>query len=63
MTEPNQKIMVSEICTIRIAFPVESDEQAISYRAKIKEMLSAVPNAQVNFSIVSTPQGMTRPLG
>lgn len=41
-----------EFCTIRIMFPVESDEQAIEYKKKISELLKDVPDVQVHFSIM-----------
>lgn len=50
-----------EICTIRIMFPVESDEQAIAYKHKISDVLKDNPDAQVHFALVPTPTG--RPIG
>lgn len=47
-----------EICTIRIMFPVESDEKAIEVKAKINEILSGNEEAQVQFSTMTAP---TRP--
>ncbi len=44
-----------EICSIRIMFPVTSDEDAITYKKKIADILSAIPEAQIQFSIM-TPQ-------
>ena len=44
-----------EICTIRIMFPIESDEQAIDCKKKIVEVLSDVPNIQTQFMIMSNP--------
>lgn len=40
-----------EVCSIRIMFPVQSDEQAIEYKKKIAAILSDVPDVQVHFSI------------
>jgi len=45
-TQPNQ-----EICSIRIMFPVNSDEQAIQYKKKITALLAEIPDAQIVFSI------------
>ncbi|GAI75664.1 unnamed protein product, partial [marine sediment metagenome] len=39
-----------EICTIRIMFPVESDEKAIEYKRKIAGILSEIPDAQIQFA-------------
>lgn len=49
-----------EICSIRIMFPVESDEQAIEYKKKIAALLAEIPDAQIQFSIMSAapPPGM-----
>lgn len=41
----------SEVCTIRIMFPIESDEQAISYKKRIAEVLVDKPEAQIHFAI------------
>ena len=46
-----------EICTLRIMFPVESDEQAIDYKKKIAEVLKDNPDAQIQFSIMGMPRG------
>lgn len=42
-----------ELCTIRIMFPVESDEKAIEYKRKIAAILAPIPDAQIQFSIIS----------
>ncbi|GAI67948.1 unnamed protein product [marine sediment metagenome] len=44
-----------EICSIRIAFPIDSDEQAIEYKKKIGDVLSPISNVQIQFSIMSVP--------
>lgn len=61
MTLENQKTTASEICTIRILFPVQSDEDALSYKRKITEVLSDVEGVQIQFSIMTAPAGM--PIG
>ncbi|MBA7621474.1 hypothetical protein ES703_28836 [subsurface metagenome] len=48
MEQPNK-----ELCTIRILFPVDSDEQAIGYKKKIAEILKVIPEAQIQFSLMS----------
>jgi len=55
MTEPNSKITDSEICTMRIMFPVTSDEQAIEYKKKINALLSEIPDASLQFSLMPVP--------
>lgn len=41
-----------EVCSIRIAFPVESDEQAIGYKKKITDILTDIPDVNISFSIL-----------
>lgn len=51
--ESKQNQTGSEICSIRIMFPVKSDEQALDCKKKIKDALSDVPDVQTQFSIMS----------
>lgn len=55
MDEPEQKTMPKEICTIRIGFPVDTDEQAIEYKRKISHVLADIPNVRIEFTIVTAP--------
>lgn len=50
-----------EICSIRIMFPVKSDEEAIAYKKKIADILSDNPDAQTQFSLMTPrpPVGAT----
>lgn len=41
-----------EVCSIRIMFPVTSDEQAIEYKRKIVVLLSEIPEAQMHFALM-----------
>ncbi len=41
-----------EICSIKIMFPVDSDEQAIDYKKKIAAVLKDCPNVQVQFTLI-----------
>ena len=43
----------SQICSIRIMFPVSSDEQAIEYKKKISSLLAEIPDAQIQFSLMA----------
>jgi len=55
----NDKIPVEiELCTIRIAFPVESDDKAIEYKKKISEVLSDIPQVRIEFSLNNVPVPM-----
>ncbi len=48
---------LKEICSIRMMFPVDSDEQAIEYKKKIAAIIASIPEAQVHFTITSaTPK-------
>lgn len=57
MQEPNEtmqtKLTPKEVCSMRIVFPVTSDEQAIEYKKKITALLSEIPEAAIQFSIMS----------
>lgn len=44
-----------EFCTIRIMFPVKSDEEAIDCKKKIAAAISDKPEAQTDFRITSMP--------
>lgn len=46
---------LKEVCSIRIAFPVDTDEQAIGYKKQISDILSNIPNALIEFSIKTIP--------
>lgn len=50
MAQPKQ-----EVCTIKIMFPVDSDEQAIDYKKKITALLSEISDAHINFSLMTLP--------
>ncbi len=42
-----------QLCSIRIMFPVKSDEQAFDYKKKISGVLSEIPDAQIQFSLMT----------
>ena len=44
-----------EICTIRIMFPVDSDERAIEYKKKIQDILADSNDVNMQFGIMSMP--------
>ena len=50
-----------ELCTMRIAFPVESDEQAIAVKKKITEILAEIPDAAIQFSLQPVRPAMNMP--
>lgn len=51
MNEREEKLPPKQVCTMRIIFPVESDEQAIAYKRKINEALSDLPEAGIDFGL------------
>ena len=51
----------NEMCTIRIMFPVTSDEEAINVKRKIADVLSSNPDAQLHFALV--PASPKMPIG
>lgn len=48
-------IQPQQVCSIRIGFQVDTDEQAVEYKKKISAVLSDVPNAQIQFSLMTIP--------
>ena len=53
MEKPNK-----EVYSIRIMFPVESDEQAIEYKKKVASLLSEIPDVTLQFSLMTPPANM-----
>ena len=49
---------IKELCTIRIMFPVESDEQAIEYKKKLTAVLVDKSDAHIDFNLRSIPKGL-----
>ncbi len=43
----------NEICTIRIMFPVDTDEQAIDIKKKAAALLVEMPESHLSFSITT----------
>lgn len=62
MTEPEQTQPPQEICSMRIMFPVTSDEQAIDYKKKISAVLSDIPQARFEFNLSSVPVRQPPPI-
>lgn len=55
METPPKAKSNKEICTIRIMFPVESDEKALEYKHKIADVLADNPDANMQFSLIPMP--------
>jgi len=53
MTNEKPTTTGSEICTIKILFPVGSDEQALDSKKKIQEILSGIDDVQIDFRLMS----------
>ncbi|MBA7652688.1 hypothetical protein ES703_60527 [subsurface metagenome] len=47
--------MDKQICTLRIMFPVDTDEQAIEYKKKITAVLAEIPEASIEFRLMTMP--------
>ena len=61
MPKENEQPVVppQQICSIRIGFPVDTDEQAIEYKKKLGAILADIPHVRIEFSLSTMP---TRPL-
>jgi len=44
-----------EVCSIRIMFPVTSDDEAIKYKKAITELLVSIPEANIQFGLMTAP--------
>ena len=55
MTNEKQNRTGSEVCSITIMFPVDSDEKAVETKAKIKEVVSDIENVRFDFRITALP--------
>jgi len=56
MNENDKPEDMIEVCSIRISFPVDSDEQAIEYKKKIGEVLAPIKTARVEFTLSDVPK-------
>lgn len=60
MDEEKQEPVPQEICTIRIMFPVVTDQQALDCKQTISKAMGGIPNVRIDFNIMSMPP---RPTG
>lgn len=44
-----------QLCRMTLTFPVESDERAIDMKKKITTILTELPDAQIQFSLMNLP--------
>jgi len=58
MDENEQITERKQVCTIRIMFPVDTDEQAIGYKKKIGDVIADIAQARIEFSLMSVPNGV-----
>lgn len=49
---------VPHIVSIKVAFPVEDERDALEKRSAILDILAELPNAKLEFSILSLPGGV-----
>lgn len=61
MAEPEQTTPPKDVCSMRIVFPVESDEQAVSIKKAISNILADIPNAFIAFSLSTPPTSKEPP--
>jgi len=52
-TKPNEAS--KEVCTLTIAFPVTSDDEAIEVKKKVAAMLSGKPDTMIDFRMRMVP--------
>lgn len=55
MDETEQKKLPAQVCSIRIMFPVDTDEQAIAYKKKLGDVLADIPQARIEFTLMPLP--------
>lgn len=63
MPEPNEQTpsppQPKELCTIRVMFPVMSDEQALEVKKRLSDVLADIADTQVHFSLSTIPKEPT----
>lgn len=52
MPPEDEKPTPKEVCTMRIIFPVYSDEDALKAKRYFQEYLKQIPDAQIHFMLV-----------
>lgn len=50
----------NEVCSIRIMFPINNDEQAVEIKKKIKDILSNIPEVQTQFTLTTLPKTLNK---
>lgn len=45
---------MQQICTLRVMFPVDSDDNAIEVKKKISSVLAEIPDVRIDFNITET---------
>lgn len=56
MNDNKETPQTIEVCSIRISFPVDSDDQAIEYKKKIGEVLAPIPTSRIEFTLTDVPK-------
>ncbi len=46
-----------QVCSIRIGFPIESDDQALAYKKELNGVFANLPAARIEFSLLTIPAG------
>jgi len=63
MNEAEEKTPPKEVCSIRIVFPVETDDEAIKYKKAITDILVDIPSAFISFTISTAPDKKNARMG
>lgn len=58
MTDIKEKL--PQICSIKITFPVATDEKAIEYKKAISSVIATIPNAKVEFVLLTIPANLSK---
>lgn len=53
MDDKDKPQAIKQLCTVRIGFPCETDEQAIEYKKKIAAVLADIPNVRIDFGLTT----------
>jgi len=55
MEIPPTDNLKSDLCSIKIAFPVDNDDDAIRYKKEIAAVLAGIPDVRIQFSLMNIP--------
>lgn len=44
-----------QLCTIRIMFPIDSDDEAIAFKKTFSEIVAEMSDVQIQFGLMTSP--------